>query len=270
MTMTDLNLFHIRRSYNPVHYVYIFHSLVSTHMIYKFGAFNHYDSILCVGSHQIKEIRKHEESYGLKPKKLIEAGYYRLEKLYEAYGKYNKEDKEITVLVAPTWGPTNLLEVCGKELLEILLGRGYKVILRLHPETVKKHRFTNYNNVTLETSVVSMDSLVRADILITDWSGIGLKYAFGTERPVIFIDTPPKVRNPKYKELGIGPIESYLRSETGIIVQPSNIGNINTIIQEVLNKQEIWKAKLSRLRSKYVFNFGKSSKVGANYIKELL
>jgi len=191
MTMPDLNLFHIKRSHNPVHYVYVFHSLVSTHMIYRFGAFDHYDSILCAGPHQVEEIRKQEKLYGLKPKKLVEAGYYRLEKLHEAYKKYNKEDKEITVLVAPTWGPTNLLEICGEELLETLLTEDYKVILRLHPETVKKHQFTNHNNVVLETSVVNMDSLVKADILITDWSGIGLKYAFGTERSVIFIDTPP-------------------------------------------------------------------------------
>jgi len=68
MTLTDLNQFHIRRSINPVHYVYVFHSLVSTHMMYRYGAFDHYDSILCCGPYQIEEIRKHEEINDL-PKK---------------------------------------------------------------------------------------------------------------------------------------------------------------------------------------------------------
>lgn len=270
MTLTDLNLFHIRRSTHPVHYVYVFHSLVSTHMIYREGAFDHYDSMLCVGPHQVEEIRKREKLFRLKPKNLVEAGYYRLEKLYETYGRYNKEDKGITVLVAPTWGPSNLLNWCGDELIGLLLGKGYKVILRLHPETVKRHQFLNYKGVALETSVISMDSLVEADILITDWSGIGLKYAFGTERPVIYVDTPPKVRNPKYRKLGIEPVESCLRNETGVVIQPDNIRSINTAVRELLNEQSTWKDKLAKLRSRYVFNFGKSSEVGANHIKELL
>jgi len=270
MTMTDLNLFHIRRSYHPVHYVYVFHSPVSTHMIYRFGAFDHYDSLLCVGQHQIEEIRKQEQLYELKPKRLIETGYYRLEALHKAHQNYNKEDREITILVAPTWGRTNLLEICGEKLLETLLTEDYKVILRLHPETVKRHQFANYDNITLETSVVSMDSLVKADILITDWSGIGLKYAFGTERPVIFIDTPPKVRNPRYKELDIEPIEASLREQIGIVVSPDNLECIPEVISNLLEERETYRKDIVRLREQYVFNFGKSSKVGADYIKELL
>lgn len=270
MTMTDLNLFYIRRSIHPVHYVYIFHSPVSTHMIYRFGAFDHYDSILCVGPHQIEEIRRHEKLYGLKPKRLVETGYYRLERLHEAYKKYNKEEEEINVLVAPTWGPTNLLEVCGKNLLDVLLKEGYKITLRLHPETVKRKQFSSQDGITLETSVVSMDSLVKSDILITDWSGIGLEYAFGTERPVIFIDTPPKVRNPKYKELGIEPIESYLRSGVGIIVLPNELDKIPKIIQNLIANKEQYKTTIPKLRDKYIFNFGMSSEIGVDYIRSLI
>jgi len=270
MTLTDLNQFHLKRSIYPVHYVYVFHSLVSTHMIYRAGAFNHYDSILCTGSYQIKEIRKYEELHNLNPKSLIEAGYYRLEELYKMYKGYNKEDDKVTILVAPTWGTSNLLNWCGKELIELLLDKGYDVILRLHPETVKRHRFHHYKNVVLETSVANLDSLVKADIIITDWSGIGLKYAFGTERPVIFIDTPPKIHNPQYQELGIEPIEASLRDRIGIIVSLKDIGDIPSVIQNSLRDRVIWKDRLSMLRSEYVFNFGGASEIGAAYIKGLL
>jgi len=270
MTMTDLNSFYIRRSFQPVHYVYVFHSLVSTHMIYRQEAFDHYDSVLCVGPHQVEEIRRHEKLYGLKPKKLIEAGYYRLERLYRAYKSYRKENDKVTVLIAPTWGPSNLLNVYGNELVKILLSEGYDVILRLHPETVKRHQFLDYENVTLETSVVNMNSLVRADILITDWSGIGLKYAFGTERPVVFIDTPRKVRNSNYEELGTEPIESSTRSEIGVVVPPNNLSSLTQTISELLTKSANYRKRIIELRSKYVFNFGHSAEVGANYIKEML
>ena len=91
MTLTGLNQFHLKRSLHPVHYVYVFHSLVSTHMVYRYGAFDHYDSILCVGPHQVKEIRRHEELNQLPKKKLVEAGYYRLERIYKAYQKHFPE-----------------------------------------------------------------------------------------------------------------------------------------------------------------------------------
>lgn len=61
MTLTDLNQYHLKRSVNPVHYIYMFHALVSTHIIYRYGAFDHYDSILCCGPHQAEEIRRREE-----------------------------------------------------------------------------------------------------------------------------------------------------------------------------------------------------------------
>ena len=269
MTMTDLNQFYIKRSIYPVHYVYVFHSLVSTHMIYRAGAFDYYDSILCVGPHQIDEIRQYESIYGLKPKELVEAGYYRLEELYKEYKDHEREGKGVNVLVAPTWGSTNLMEVCGRKILDMLVQEGYCVTLRLHPETVKREGFTEYRGVKLETSVASMDSLIEADILITEWSGIGLEYAFGTERPVIFIDTPPKVRNPKYKELGIEPIESKLRSEIGVVVSPDELEKLPKIIEGMIGRREEYRSRLSELRWKYVYNFGSSSKVGADYIRSL-
>lgn len=270
MTMLDLNQFHIRRSINPVHYVYVFHAPISVHRAYKFGAFDYYDSILCIGPYHIKEIRRQEKLYGLKPKKLIEAGYPKLERLYEACKKYDKKDKEITILVAPTWGATNLMEICGQELLEILLRSGYRVILRLHPETVKRHQFAKYNGVMMETSVANIDSLVEADVLITDWSGVGIEYAFGTERPVIFIDTPPKIRNPRYGELKIEPVESYLRNKIGVIVSPDKIGNISSSIESLVEQRGEYRERIIKLRGNYVFNFGKVAEVGANYIKGLL
>jgi len=268
MTLTDLNKFHLRRSMHKVHYVYIFHSPISTHMIYRFGAFDHYDSILCVGPHQINEIRKSEELYRLKPKELVEAGYYRLEKLYEASQGHTINNQPPVILIAPTWGP--FFESYGDSLIEILLREGYEVILRLHPETIKRHSPSSRNGVTLEISIVDMDSLVRSDVLITDWSGIGAKYTFGTEKPVLFIDTSPKVRNKRYKELGIEPVEVSLRNKVGVVVSPNELDKVPEIIKGLLRGRSAYKEEIIRLREKYIYNFGHSSEVGAKYIMELL
>jgi len=178
-TLADLNHLYFKRSLKPVHYVYVFHALVSTHMIYRCGAFDHYDSILCVGPHQVAEIRKHEEINKLPPKKLIEAGYYRLERIYEAYKKYplNKTTKKI-ILIAPSWGIANILESCGERLVSFLLDESYEVVVRPHPETINRSpdlialfdsKFGNNKDFTLETSISTDDSMLKADVLISDF-----------------------------------------------------------------------------------------------------
>ena len=87
MTLTDLNNFYIKKSIHPIHYFYVFHSLVSTHRVYREKAFNAYDTILCTGEYQIKEIRKSEKIYNLKKKKLEKHGYGRLDFLISKYQK---------------------------------------------------------------------------------------------------------------------------------------------------------------------------------------
>ena len=75
-TMPDLENYWIKRSVVfPVHYIYAFHSINSTHMEFRKGAFDHFDTIFCVGPHQIQELRATEKLYNLKQKNLVECGY---------------------------------------------------------------------------------------------------------------------------------------------------------------------------------------------------
>ncbi|MBI2174516.1 MAG: CDP-glycerol glycerophosphotransferase family protein [Candidatus Omnitrophica bacterium] len=282
MTLPDLGQFHLKRSINSVHYVYVFHSLVSTHMAYRDGAFDNYDSILCVGPHQVEEFHVQERRSGRRRKKLVEAGYHRLERIYGAYQRYESQKplsgNRGTVLIAPSWGAANILESCGERLVEIVLAAGYEVVVRPHPETVRRapellavfaSRFGNQPNFTLERSVATDDSLLRADVLICDCSGVALEYAFGTERPVLFLDVPLKINNPRFKELGIEPLELSLRSEIGVIVSPEQLDSVPEAISRLMTDSSVYKKRLAQLRGKYVFNFGRSSEIGAQYIMDL-
>lgn len=283
MTLTDLNQFHLKRSIKPVHYVYAFHSLVSTNMVYRLGAFDHYDTILCVGPHQVKEIRRYEKLNGLKPKKLVKAGYYRLERIYNAYKKLSStkslSTNKKTVLIAPSWGVDNVIESCGERLVDILLEKGCNVIVRPHPETVKRSpklialldsKFKNNPNFTLETSVATDTSLLYADVLICDWSGVALEYAFGTERPVLFLDVPVKIQNQRYKELNMQPIELSLRSKIGVVVSPKKLETIPHEVSKLIECRAYYKKRIAELRKKYVYAFGHSSDIGAQYISDIL
>jgi len=283
MTLTDLNKFHLKRSINPVHYVYVFHALVSTHMMYRYGAFDHYDCILCAGPHHVEEIRQREKLNNLPPKTLIEAGYYPLERIYQDYQGYVRQkpsqaDRE-TILIAPSWGADNVLESCGEELVGLLLREGYQVIVRPHPETVKHSpgliaqlttKFGKNPDFTLEKSIATHDSLLRADVLICDCSGVALEYALGTERPVLFLDVPVKIKNENYRDLNIEPLELATRTKIGVIVKPEELATVPTVISQLISAARQYKNAIIELREQYLFHFGKSAEIGATYVHRLI
>jgi hypothetical protein len=49
-----------------------------------------------------------------------------------------------------------------------------------------------------------------------DWSGVAMEFAFGLEKPVLFIDVPRKVNNPEYKTLRAVPLEVSYRDQIWI------------------------------------------------------
>ena len=49
--------------------------------------------------------------------------------------------------------------------------------------------------------IESIQNYFDNDILISDWSGSAFEFAFGTLRPVIFLDLPKKINNESYIKL---------------------------------------------------------------------
>jgi len=281
MTLPDLNRHYIKKTANPgVNHVYVFHAIGSTHLQYNSGAFDHYDTIFCVGPHQEIEIRKSETLYGLKPKKLFQYGYPYLEKVYQEHQKYQTEDptgagSPQKILIAPTWGKNCLLETCIDQLIAILQKTDYQVYVRPHPEFVKRRpnvvkrlgkKLADCVNIHLELDLVSGINVHNADFLITDWSGIAFEFAFGTERPVLFINTPLKIDNPKYQELGLEPLEVFARDKIGLAIDPDKLDGVERILDSFTKDFATYQARIVEFRNKYIFNWMKSASVGAENI----
>ena len=283
MTMPDLGSFHIKRSQLPVQYVYVHHSMVSTHMIYRPAAFDQFDVIMCVGPHHEEEIRAREELLGLKPKTLIDHGYQRLDSILDSVAVKSRPAARGAglakqVLVAPTWGEDALLETCGPALMEVLLAAGHRVIVRPHPMTLKRspkviasltRRHNSNPSVSFDFNISSEDSLAASDIMISDWSGAAFEYAFGFERPVLFVDVPRKVNNREYEKLPVPPIEVQLRDQLGAVVSPLALGDIPQTIEELCADPQEFLDRLRSLRERWVYNVGSSGSVGAEHIAKL-
>ena len=277
LTMMDLNNFELKRSIHPVHYAYIFHSLTSTHMVDTEKSFDHYDTIFCAGPHQKKEIELREKNKDLKAKNLVPYGYPRIEKLIQLSSKPKNEKK--VILLAPTWGEQSIINLMGMEICSIIINQGYSLILRPHHETIKRspqlideieNKYSHLETFRLVREMGDAESLLQSDLLICDWSGTAIEYAFGLEKPVIFIDIPPRVRNPNWREIQSEPLEMSIREKVGRVICPSKLDELPSSISQLLNEDQISSSLIKSLREEFIYNLSDSEIIGREEIKKLL
>ncbi len=284
LTMMDLDNLQLKKSINPIHYIYLFHSLGSTHMVDFANSYDAYDSLFCVGPHHVAELRKREEMQGLPARNLFEYGHPRLENLIEEFESYQrnhpgKPENELPVaLIAPTWGDNSIFNTCGEQLTGLLLDAGYHVIVRPHYQTIKmtpevvdniKRKYGERPNFEYQDRMGENDSLFRSDVLICDWSAMAIEYALGLCKPVLFIDLPRRVRNPDWEALGIEPQEAAFREQAGEIVSPSRLEVVPAKIARLLESREVIKQRMLEMRPDMVFNIGSSIERGAREIARL-
>ena len=114
------------------------------------------------------------------------------------------------------------------------------------------------------------ESLLQSDLLICDWSGTAIEYALGLGKPIIFIDIPPRVRNPNWKEIQSEPLEMSIREKVGSIISPSKLEDLPMTIAQLLNDNQTFSNHIKSLREEFVYNLGDSETVGPEEIKKLL
>src|SRR4029450_11076430 len=91
-------------------------------------------------------------------------------------------------------------------------------------------------------------SLFDSDLLISDWSAMAIEYALGFGKPVLFVDVPPRVRNPHYAELGIEPMEMRIRRELGAILPLDKVAEAPRYVAELVGGGEDFRARCAALR----------------------
>lgn len=282
MTLPDLNSFYLKRSVNDVLYFYLFHSINSTHTVYRKAAFDAYDTIFCVGPHHVNEIRRTEKLYGLKPKRLIEQGSCKLDTVVQQAENFpakmtnnNQQGQNINILLAPSWGSGSFIEdKIGEQIIEICLTKGCRVILRLHPMTVRRYpklvselkRKFNTSNFVIEDNMNANESWLDSDVMISDWSGAAIEYSFALQKPVIYIDTPQKINNAEWKKMGLCGFEDFIRYEIGQVIPSSEIQRLESAIEAAGRCGWLEREKLITIRDQHIFNVGNSARLAAEEI----
>jgi len=286
MTTPDLEHYHLKRSHlrKDVHYIYVQHNIGSNNLTMRKKCMECFDTVFCADVLQAEEERAIETTYGLKEKTLLPVGYPLLDEMREAYREKaaeagaESESAAKKILIAPSWQADNITDTCLEEILRGLEGKGYAITVRPHPQEVRhkaaymetlKAKYAE-QGITIQTDFSSNTTVTEADLLITDWSGIAWEYGFTTGKPVLFIDTPMKIMNPDYKEIGIEPFDLRIRDEMGGRLAVGELPRIGEKVRELLDGGASGAEKAEALVQRYIPHPGESAAVGGDYIVNVI
>jgi hypothetical protein len=197
MTTPSLDVYQLKRSKMTTHYSHVLHAPVDA-TTYRLFALDYFDSVLLTGDYQAADIRFLEKQRGLPEKQLITVGCTYLDVYSEKIMQIQAEEKyPFTVLVSPSWGPSALLSRYGEKLLDPLAACGWRVIIRPHPQSKKSEaemlerlqsRYKDSSNIEWDFERENIFAMKKADVMISDFSGIIFDYMFLCDKPVLYVN----------------------------------------------------------------------------------
>ena len=278
MTTPNLDVFQLKRSKGVRKYVHITHSSAetSTYCLYSLDFF---DAVFLNGEHQIRDIRELENKRNTIIKDLYVVGnpyLDELSKMKETITKENNNKK--TILIAPSWGMNCLFRRFGEKLLDNIVNSDYNIIIRPHPQSLIsdkdiidkfQNRYKDKNNVEWDFNRVNIYSLSKADIMISDFSGVIFDYVFLFEKPVII----PSFTFDKRGTDAIEIDEEVWTFETipkiSFKLDENNFSNISQIIEDSINNETLKNNILKAKEEAYMYE-GQASKRAAQFLNDML
>ena len=247
-------------------------------MVTNKNAYDHFDTIFCVGQHQMDEVREMEAMYNTPVKTLVPAGFGMLDDLIAAYDRMEKKQNDRpVVLIAPSWQKDNILDSCIDPMLESLLKEDYRIVVRPHPEYVKRYQERTHNlierwgqtapdRLSIETDFSSNVTIYTADVVVTDWSGIAYEFSFGTLKRTLFVNTPMKILNPDFDKYKTKPFDLVIRDKIGMTLEPDQANQAAAVVAKMLNKQADSVEMLRSVREQSIFSIGHGGEVTGKYL----
>jgi CDP-glycerol glycerophosphotransferase (TagB/SpsB family) len=254
--------------------VHLLHSTVSTHVVYREGVFDQYDYILCVGQRQVDELKSMQGKRGHKRCVLVPGGYEIIDALLRE--PVPEPSDRTCVLYGPTWGKSSSAPTHGVEMIGKLL-KDCEVVFRPHPLSLCYDRPTidailqahgQSPHFSMDDNVSSKPSLMRADVFISDWSGVAFEYALARRRPVIFIDGEGKVDNPNWQEyFPEAGLEEVFRDRVGTVI--GDVANIVKVVAEMRASASDWEARIKAAERDLLFARGHAGETNFNAISAI-
>jgi len=241
----------IKKPKNCKNLIHIFHGLGFD---YKKGSMDNYDTILL-----------HQSIFTdlFASKKVVLAGLPYLDSLIERSAKLQSNTDGKTILVASTWGDRGLLKTYGSKFILDLANAGYNVIVRPHPYSYiyEKDFIENLQKempgIEFSTEIDNLSVLAKADILISELSGVRLDFYLAFKRPVISLECGMSDEFEQNEWL-----VNIIGNEIGISVKKEDAENLPKIVKGLSERKLIDENSI-------LANIGKSTTIIADYLESL-
>lgn len=197
-TTPGLDVYQWKRSRDVKWYVHLPH-MSNDITLYRMFGIDYYDAILLSGAYQEQQIRALEQLRNLPEKELKLVGMTYMDAM-----KARLDNAEpipahpTTVLLAPSWGPSAILSRYGGRIIDALLKTGCHVIVRPHPQSFTSEKdmldalmqqYPESEQLEWNRDNDNFDVLRKADILISDFSGVIFDFALVFDKPILYADT---------------------------------------------------------------------------------
>lgn len=274
MTTPGLQVYQLKRSKNVKHYSHVLH-MPNDATTYRLFGLDFFDSVLLTGDYQKADIQYLENQRGINKKELVTVGCSYLDVLASKISGIEEEkDHPFTVLVSPSWGDVGVLKKYGEKLLDPLVKTGWRIIVRPHPQSKKseadmlerlENRYKENKNLEWDYNRDNIFSMKKADIMISDFSGIIFDYTFLCDKPVMYVNTNMDLRPYDAYDLPHELWQFEILKKMGIKLDDSQFDNIEKVIKEASDSPELAQARKEAKDTAWM-EIGKSGQNIADYM----
>jgi hypothetical protein len=251
MTTPAIEVYHLKRSKGVRHYAHILHDTGDA-TCYRLFGIDWFDSLLLTGEYQIEDIRELEKIRSMPQKELVVVGSTYLDVYNEKKQNLPREEEHpFTVLVSPSWGPGSLLNAFGKKLLDALAKTGWRIIVRPHPQSKQSEsavllaletRYKDNSNVEWDYSPENILSLSKADVMLSDFSGIIFDFIFLFDKPVFYSNAFFNTEMYDASDLDHAPWKFEVVKTFGKELKETDLENIAGLIKDTVADEKLYRA----------------------------
>jgi hypothetical protein len=276
MTTPGLEVYQLKRSKRVGHYSHVLHDTGDV-TCYRLFGIDWFDSLLLSGEYQKNDIWELEKLRGTPQKELEVIGSTYLDVLLKKKETiFPGIEHTFTVLVSPSWGPGSLLNAFGERLLDPLIMIGWRIIIRPHPQSKYsekemlsrlEQRYHDKINIEWDYASENLHSLTKADIMISDYSGIIFDFIFLFGKPVLYSNIHFNLEMYDASDLDHIPWKFQIIKEIGIELEDCHFENIKDIIDAII-KNHTFNNTGQRARNTAWQHIGESGKRAVDYLVE--
>ncbi len=272
-TTPGLDVFQWKSSKNVKYYAHMLHSTDVAG--YEMFGVDFYDGLLLGAEHEALNIRELEKLRNEPAKEIHYIGiHYWDEMLKRIKDSSSPKSAGRTVLIAPSWGDRCcLLKQYGEAVIDKLLESGYHGIQRPHPQSYLAEKdvldkfYAKYEGrIEWNRDADNFDVLNRADIMISECSGVVYDFACVFDKPVIIMKN--EINAGIYDLCWLGETPYWTceaLSEVGEELTEENICRLDEMIEKCIT-DDFYRVNRQKLRDETWMYQGSGAQRAADFL----